>query len=45
MKADGGLRKLTDGQLFEGEEIKTRPPDNTAIPQRDEADVNLKMEF
>jgi hypothetical protein len=45
MKADGGLKKLTDGKLFEGEELKTRPPDNTAMRQLDDPDVSLKMEF
>jgi len=45
MKADGGLKKLTEGQLFEGEELKTRPPDNAAMRQLDEPDVSLKMEF
>ncbi len=45
MKADGGLKKLTYGQLFEGEEIKIRHPDNTAMRQLDDPDVSLKMEF
>jgi hypothetical protein len=45
MRADGGLKKLTEGQLFEGEELKTRPPDNTAMRQLDDPDVSLKMEF